>query len=134
MKHELYVENGVGRSIAKAINLFTPKHDVRAVFQADVHPEMQRPQKGDEWWIKDITKRGMTILTQDRVILSLDGERQTVIDSAARVVALGNAQYDTWQKLRCLVTHWDEVELVLRGDGPAGLTLWLSRADMDILP
>jgi hypothetical protein len=49
VKHEIYVENGVGRSIAQAINLFTPKHDVHALFQHEIHPGMQRPQKGDEW-------------------------------------------------------------------------------------
>lgn len=129
-KHKLYVENGVGRSIAEAINLFTPKHDVEAVFQHDVHPAMQRPQKGDEWWIKDITARDMAILTQDRVILDPKGERQTVIESGARVVALGSAQYDVWQKLRCLVTHWEAVDGLLRRDGPVALTLWLSRIDV----
>jgi hypothetical protein len=126
---KLYVENGVGRSIAQAINLFTPKHGVEAVFQHDIHPDMQRPQLGDEWWIKDITARGMAILTQDCVILDRKGERQTVVESAARVVALGNAQYDVWQKLRCLVTHWEAIDALLRADGPAALTLWLSRVD-----
>ncbi|MGH2878496.1 MAG: hypothetical protein ACRDK4_02680 [Solirubrobacteraceae bacterium] len=130
MKRELYVENGVGRSIASAINLFTAKHGVRAVFQHDIHPAMQRPQRGDEWWIRDISGRGMAILTQDCAILESQGERQTVVDSGARVVALGNAQYDVWQKLRCLVTHWEAVEEVLNGDGPSAVTLWLSRVDV----
>jgi hypothetical protein len=110
VKHEIYVENGVGRSIAEAINLFTPKHDVHAIFQHEIHPGMQRPQKGDEWWIKDVAGRGMVILTQDRAILDTGGERQSVIDSRARVIALGRAEYNTWQKLRCLVTHWEAVE------------------------
>jgi hypothetical protein len=32
---------------------------------------MQRPQKGDEWWIADIASRGMAILTQDAAILGI---------------------------------------------------------------
>lgn len=131
MKHEIYVENGVGRSIAEAINLFTPKHDVRAIFQHEIHPGMQRPQKGDEWWIKDVAGRDMVILTQDRAILDTGGERQSVIDSCARVIALGRAEYNTWQKLRCLVTHWEAVEQLLTEEGPAAITLWLSRVDSE---
>jgi hypothetical protein len=54
---EIYVENGVGRAVMDAINLLTPKHRVTAVWQHDIHPEMQRKQKGDEWWIADIASR-----------------------------------------------------------------------------
>jgi hypothetical protein len=56
---ELYVENGVGRALTETINRFTNNHGITAVFQHDVHPEMQRPQRGDEWWIEDIAARGM---------------------------------------------------------------------------
>jgi hypothetical protein len=49
---QIYIENGVGRAVMEAINLFTPKHGVTAVWQHDVHPEMQRKQYGDEWWIE----------------------------------------------------------------------------------
>ena len=129
MKHTIYVENGVGRAIVETINLYTPKHDVQAVFQHDVHPGMQRPQKGDEWWIKDVTRRGMVIFTQDRAIL--DDERQAVIDSRARVLALGRGKYTMWEKLRCLVSQWAAVEDLLASEGPAAVTLWLSRADIE---
>ena len=62
----LYVENGVGRAVGRAINVFSHKHGVTAVFQHDVHPGMTgRPQMGDEVWIEDVSKRGMAILTQD---------------------------------------------------------------------
>ena len=89
---QLYVENGVGRAVMSAINLFTPKHGVTAVWQNDIHPQMQRPQNGDEWWIEDIAERGMAILTQDRAILGIQeaiqgiitGERRAVIDRLRR--------------------------------------------------
>ena len=68
---ELYVENGVGRAIQRAINLFTPQHGATARFQHDIHPDMQRAQQGDGWWITDIAKHKMAILTQDRTISGL---------------------------------------------------------------
>ena len=54
MIRDLYVENSVGRALTDTINRFTRNHGVTAHFQHDIHPEMQRPQKGDEWWIADI--------------------------------------------------------------------------------
>jgi hypothetical protein len=127
----IYVENGVGRAVMDAINLFTAKHGVTAEWQHDIHPEMQRPQHGDEWWIEDITARDMAILTQDTAIL--EGlERQTVIDSGAKVVALANAKYSTWQKLRCVVQHWDAVERLLAEGGPGAVVLSLSGKHTEI--
>jgi hypothetical protein len=124
--HTLYVENGVGRAVMQAINLFTPKHGVTAVFQHDIHPEMQRPQKGDEWWIADVALKGMAILTQDRAILESPGERQTVVDSGACVVALGNGDYSTWDKFRCIAKHWELVSQTLAEVGPRAIVLSLS--------
>jgi hypothetical protein len=88
---DLYVENSVGRALTDTINRFTQNHGVTAHFQHDIHPQMQRPQKGDEWWIADIAARGMAILTQDAAILGIrqrlqqgivTAERQAVVDSA----------------------------------------------------
>jgi hypothetical protein len=137
----LYVENNVGRAVMEAINLFTPKHGVTAVWQHDIHPQMQRKQKGDEWWIEDIAARGMAVLTQDRTILGIDefgqgvvtGERQAVIDSKAHVVALGNARYSTWDKLRCVVNHWDAIDALLNSAGPQAITLQLSKVAIEAL-
>jgi hypothetical protein len=137
----LYVENNVGRDIMHVINLFTPRHGVTAVWQNDIHPQMQRPQNGDEWWIKDIAKRGMAILTQDRAILGIEqatqgiitGERQAVIDSQAHVIAFGNANYTTWDKLRCVVNHWDVVDTLLNDKGPQVATLLLSKVTIESL-
>jgi hypothetical protein len=124
-----------------AINLFTPKHGVTAVWQHDVHPQMQRKQNGDEWWIEDIAKRGMAVLTQDRTILRIEqsrqgiitGERQAVIDSRAHVIAFGDAGYTTWDKLRCVVNHWDVVDTLLNDDGPQAAILLLSKAAVESL-
>jgi hypothetical protein len=138
----IYVENGVGRSVMEAINLFTPKHGVTAVWQHDIHPQMQRKQCGDEWWTEDITAQGMAILTQDTAILGTDearqgvitDERKSIIDHGAHVIALGNAKYSTWHKLRCVVQHWDLIEELLRAPGPHAVRLLLSKATVETFP
>jgi hypothetical protein len=60
-----YVENGVGKRMAEAINLFTDSHNCGAIVQHVVHPQTQLPQHGDEWWIADATKLGYVIITGD---------------------------------------------------------------------
>jgi hypothetical protein len=138
----LYVENNVGRAVMDAINLFTPKHGLTAVWQHDVHPEMQRAQQGDEWWIKDIASQGMAILTQDQTLLGITqaaegrttSERQAVIDSRAHIIAFGQAKYSDWNKLRCLLKHWDAIDQLLGEDGPQAIALLLTRASVIQLP
>ncbi len=134
MIRDLYVENSVGRAVTETINRFTHNHGVTAHFQHDVHPEMQRPQEGDEWWIADIAARGMAILTQDGAILGIrqqtqgiiTAERQAVTDHQAHVFALGDAKYTVWQKLRCVTTHWDRLDTLLGEAGPQAAILLLS--------
>ncbi len=125
MINRIYVENGVGRAVMDTINLFEPKHGITAVWQHDVHPEMQRRQYGDEWWIADIAQQNMAILTQDRSILE-GPERRAIKDNDAKLIALGNANYTTWEKMRCLAQHWDAVERILLADGPRAIVLLLS--------
>lgn len=133
MTTALYVENGVGRRINNAIAVFEHNHGVSVYFQHDVHPEMQRRQKGDSWWIEDITRRGMAILTQDLAILSDEAERETARLTRARIIALGRGEYPLWDKLRCVTTHWGAVERLLAGDGGEVLTLYLSRSELEAL-
>jgi hypothetical protein len=76
----------------------------------------------------------MGILTQDAAILGVrqrrqgvtTTERQAIVDSAAHIFALGDAQYTMWQKLRCVVTHWDAIGEMLRRPGPQAAVLLLS--------
>lgn len=124
---EIYVENGVGRDVLRGLNVFTSRHGVTACFQHDVHPEMQRRQFGDEWWIRDIAGRGMAILTQDCAILRNEGERSAVADSGAKVIALGKAEYSSWMKMRCLAIHWTPIEEALTADGACAVTVHLSK-------
>lgn len=143
MIRDLYVENSVGRALTDTINRFTRNHRVTAHFQHDIHPEMQRPQKGDEWWIADIAARGMAILTQDAAILGIrqmvqqgitTAERQAVVENAAHVFAFGDAKYTQWQKLRCLLGHWDAIVALLDTPGPQAGVLYLSSFRAETLP
>jgi hypothetical protein len=68
---EIYVENGVGWEVMETISRFEGSHGMTAVWQHHVHPEMQRKQYGDEWWIKDVAGQGRAILTQDAELLGI---------------------------------------------------------------
>jgi hypothetical protein len=139
---EIYVENGVGWEVMETINRFEGSHGVRAVWQHDVHPEMQRKQYGDEWWIEDVAAQGRAILTQDSGLLGIKqkaqgiitGERQAIIDHKAHVLALGNSKYSVWDKMRCVARHWEMIARLLSEPGPRAVTLLLSEARIEPLP
>lgn len=131
MTGTLYVENNVGRAIHDAINLFTQNHGWTAVWQHDIHPQMQRRQNGDEWWIRDITHRGFAILTQDRAILDDADERAILIEVGASIVAFGDAEMPQWNKLRCLIAHWPLIETTLAKPGPQAITIWLTKQQVE---
>ena len=120
----LYVENNVGRRFTKAFNLFHENHGWDAVFQHDVHPGMQRPQKGDVWWIEDVSKRGLALLTCDLAIVSTPQERRALQENDGRLVGFANAQYDGWQQLRAITTHWDQIEPELVRGGPVVIKVY----------
>lgn len=130
MTSAIYVENGVGRAVVEALNLFTRSHGVAAHFQHDVHPQMQRRQYGDEWWIRDVAGRGMAILTQDCAILDNDDERDAVRSAGAKVIALGNGEYSVWSKLRCIAIHWNAIETLLAGGGAGAAIAHLSKYEV----
>jgi hypothetical protein len=123
----IYVENNVGRALHDAINLFTHNHGWTAVWQHDIHPEMQRSQHGDEWWIRDIAGRGFAILTQDRAILDDPYERAVVVEAGASIIAFGDGNMPQWNKLRCLIVHWAVIERILAEPGPQAVTIWLTK-------
>lgn len=97
------------------------------MWQHDIHPQMQRRQHGDEWWIRDITARGFAILTQDRAILDDADERAVLIEVGASIVAFGDGEMPQWNKLRCLIAHWPIIEATLAKPGPQAVTVWLTK-------
>jgi hypothetical protein len=113
-----YVENGVGRKVTDAVNLFTPNHSCSAIFQHDLHPQMQFPQQGDEWWIEDVTEQGLVILTGDLGIFRTESELGTVERTRARIIGYARATYTGWQKLAGLTSHWQRIEEQLEEQGP----------------
>lgn len=94
-----YVENGVGRRVVEAINLFTANHACEAVIQHEIHPQMQLPQHGDEWWIEEATKAGYVIITGDLAIFRTPTECETVERAQARIIGYARADYTAWQML-----------------------------------
>jgi PIN like domain len=114
----LYVENGVGRRVTEAINLFTENHGCTAVVQHEVHPQMQLPQSGDEWWIEDVTNQGMVILTGDLGIFRTESELETVKRVRARIVGYARADYTAWEMLGGLTLHWERIVEQLEQPGP----------------
>ena len=113
-----YIENGVGKRVAEAINVFTSNHGCSAVIQHAVHPQMQLPQQGDEWWIEDATTQGFVIVTGDLGIFRTHSERATVERTRARVIGYARANYTGWQKLAGLTSHWTRITEQLEIPGP----------------
>jgi PIN like domain len=121
---KLYVENSVGRSVTDAFNKFRREHRWEAVFQHDMHPQMQQRQtEGDGWWIKDVTEQGFAIVSCDLAIVENIDERQAVIDSEAQIVAFALASYNRWHMMRGLARHWLSIERHL-GTRPLILRVW----------
>ena len=113
-----YVENGVGRRVVAAINLFTDNHACEAVIQHEIHPQMQLPQHGDEWWIEEATKAGYVILTGDLGIFHTPTERETVERAQTRIIGYARADYTAWQMLAGLTSHWNRIVEQLAKPGP----------------
>lgn len=122
--NRLYVENGVGRAVTKAFNLFTTHHGWQADFQHDIHPQMQMPQVDDVWWIEEVTNAGYAVRTCDLAIVSTEIELEAVRRVGARIVGFANAQYTNWQMLRALTTHWEAIEEHLNRGGPLALKIY----------
>lgn len=86
LQRVFYVENNVGRRFCDAFNEFSGNHQWGAMLQADLHPNMQLPQVGDEWWLEQIAKDGYALLTCDMAIVSGGSEREAVRQSGLRFV------------------------------------------------
>lgn len=132
--NKLYIENSVGRAVTNAFNEFRKEHVWKATFQHDRHPQMQqRQEKGDSWWIEEVTTEGFAIVSCDLAIVETPEELATVIDSGARVVAFALASYNRWDMMRGLCRHWRSIEGHL-ASRPLILKVWSgSRAPAKLL-
>jgi hypothetical protein len=120
----LYVENNVGLKFTNAFNEFADTHGWGAQFQNYVHPGMQRPQKGDEWWIEDIAGQGFALLTCDMAITESQSEREAVKRSGLRFAGFASAQYDGWTQMRAVATHWEALAREFDQGGPVIVKLY----------
>lgn len=120
----LYIENSVGKGVTEAFNKFRRHHDWQAVFQHEVHPEMQeRQQYGDAWWIRDVTARGYVIVSCDLAIVDNADEHGAVLDCGARIIGFAKADYNRWDMMRALCRHWVSIQRHLATE-PAILKVW----------
>jgi len=125
LQRVFYVENNVGRRFCTAFNQFSHNHDWGAQFQNDIHPGMQRPQHGDEWWIEEIAKMGYALLTCDMAIVSGEAEREAVRASGLRFVGFANGEYDGWTQLTAIGRHWDALKEELVVPGPVTIKVYV---------
>lgn len=124
LQRVFYVENNVGVAFTRAFNEFHGNHGWGAMFQNHVHPGMQRPQKGDEWWIEDIAGKGFALLTCDMAITDSDTEREAVRRSGLRFAGFASAQYDGWTQMRAIATHWEALAREFEQEGPVIVKLY----------
>ncbi len=124
LQRVLYVENNVGVAFTKAFNEFKENHGWGAMFQNHVHPQMQRPQKGDEWWIEEIAGLGYALLTCDMAITTSETEREAIRRSRLRYAGFASANYDGWTQMRALATHWEALKEEFKQAGPVIVKLY----------
>lgn len=120
----LYVENNVGRAFCDAFNLFSGTLGWGAMFQNDIHPAMQRRQRGDEWWLTEVAAQGYALLTCDMAIASIGSERDTVMRTGLRYVGFANGEYDGWVQLGAVNRHWENLARELDEPGPVIIKLY----------
>ena len=128
----LYVENNVGQRFTRAFNEFSANHGWCAVFQNHIHPGMQRPQKGDEWWLEDIASKGYALLTCDLAITETESEREALRRSGLRFAGFASAEYDGWTQLRALARHWEKLKTEFEQGGPVVVKLYSGGTPPDV--
>lgn len=124
LQRVLYVENNVGVGFTRAFNEFQANHGWGALFQNHVHPGMQRPQKGDEWWIEEIAKLGYALLTCDMAITTTTSEQEAIQRTGLRYAGFASANYDGWTQMRALATHWETLREEFEQEGPVIVKLY----------
>jgi hypothetical protein len=76
-------------------------------------------QTDDDVWVPEATSRGWLIISRDHNIRENVGERRTVRECGARMVALsGTHAVNKWDQLQLLMTRWNRIESLLAQPGP----------------
>lgn len=92
------------------------------------HPLIPEVPRGalDPDWIPAVAARGLIAIGRDKRVRTKPAERQAIIDSGLRYVWIGGKQDESsWEWMRRLARHWDEVERLADelGPGPWFLTI-----------
>lgn len=78
----------------------------------DTYPT--NPRVDDVVWIREVTARGLVIVTKDKNIRRDPAERAVLEAVGARYVCLATAKLTGPQQAECLVSNWRTIEGVVR--------------------
>ena len=76
------------------------------------------PRVDDQIWIREITARGLVIVTKDKNIRRDPAERAVLEAVGARYVCLASARLTGAQQADCLVSNWRTIDGVVRTRTP----------------
>jgi hypothetical protein len=73
----------------------------------------------DTEWIPAVATRGLIVIGRDKHIRTRPQELRRLRDAELRVFRIGGKKdLSTWEWLRRLVNHWDDMEEIIRTRGP----------------
>lgn len=97
------------------------QHGLTIEVHQDHFPEADEGEKSDEYWIRNVTARGWIILTRNGNIRSNPLERQTFIESGARVFNIRNGNASAEQVTEFIRKASRQMEHIL-SDQPGPLS------------
>jgi hypothetical protein len=85
------------------------------------HPLIPEVPKGalDPDWIPAVAARGLIAIGRDKKVRTKPAEKQAIINHGLRYIWIGGKQDESsWEWMRRLMRHWDEVERLADQLGP----------------
>lgn len=99
------------------------------------HPLLPEVPRGalDPDWIPAVASRGLIAIGRDKRLRTRPAEKQAIIDSGLRYVWIGGKQDESsWEWMRRLARHWDDLERKAEDLGPGPWFLTVNRANVTI--
>lgn len=122
---------GLAHVLARLRNDVTYPGDEGAVIHKRQRPPcpITDPSTTDTVWLPRVAAERWLIISRDHNIRENPGERRSVREHGARMVALsGDHAGSTWGQLEVVMRRWDRIEDLLEADGPfiylASRTVW----------
>jgi predicted nuclease of predicted toxin-antitoxin system len=105
-----YVDRCLGKAVAGALRVAGA--DVR------VHDDHFAQAALDAEWIPEVSAKGWVILTKDKNIRRMAGEREAVLLSSARVITLSSGNMPGAEMAALFVGHLGEIERLAASHPP----------------